>query len=156
LALSRKPGPSMNVDSFLVSLFADISEAGALTVVRTFNHLTATSLPARMPHLSISAVVHAHPSESGTAHHFEIVLLNARREKLATLQQGEFVLNPVGALAPPGVPLRHMIVVNLLQPEFPEIGPYAFELYIDGTYHAGAVFQVDVDAPSSDEQEAKE
>ena len=32
------------------------------------------------------------------------------------------------------------MVFNVIQAEFPTDGPYAFELYIDGTYHAAAAF----------------
>jgi len=55
-----------------------------------------------------------------------------------TVHEGDFVL--AAATPPPGMPLRHTMVFNVIQAEFPTDGPYAFELYIDGTYHAAAAF----------------
>jgi len=131
----------VNVDSILISEYASLDAAYSLTVVRTFNRIKARSLPARLPLLSVSIIIHAHPSEGGTAHHFELVLVSAKQGRVATIAQGDFHLtSPTGET--PGLPIRHMMVFNAMQAEFPADGPYAFELFIDGTYHAAAAFYV--------------
>ena len=128
----------MNVDSILISQFAVLDQGLALTVVRTFNHLETAQLPARIPLMSISVLIHAHSSECGTSHHFELVLVSAKQGRITTVVEGDFVLSAATPL--PGMPLRHEMVFNVMHAEFPTDGPYAFELYIDGTYHAAAAF----------------
>jgi hypothetical protein len=134
----------VNVDSILIAEYAVVEQGGALTVVRTFNQLNATELPARVAILSVSIIIHAHSSEAGTSHNFELVLMSAKQGRVATVVQDNFVLNAEGHPITPGIPIRHILVFNVMQAEFKEDGPYAFELYIDGTYHAAATFFVNL------------
>ena len=87
----------------------------------------------------VSLIVHGHPSEGGSEHEVETRLLNSSRETVLTVTKGfSFTTDePV-----PGLPLRHVFIQGLVNLEFQETGPYAFEVYIDGTYHAGAAFYV--------------
>lgn len=126
----------MNVDAILISDYAT-TDSGKLTVVGTFNQFTPQTYPARLPMLCVTVVVHAHHSEAGTDHHARIVLLNERREDVA-VQECPFQLSAGPGV--PGIPLRHITIWRILTPEFHGPGAFAFEVYIDGTYHAGAAF----------------
>src|SRR5688572_12079416 len=95
-----------------------------------------------MPMLSISVIIHAHASESQTVHRFDLVLVSAKQGQIAKVVEGDFTLNPTGALIDAGMPIRHVLVFNVMQAVFPTDGPYAFELFIDGTYYAAAAFFV--------------
>ncbi|HEV2131997.1 MAG TPA: hypothetical protein VGR27_12875 [Longimicrobiaceae bacterium] len=130
----------MNVDSILLSDYAQLDSGGKLTVVGVFNHIARDMAPVSHPQMALSVVVHGHSEEAGTRHTLEIRLLNQRRE-LVTPEPitAEFALP--GA-SPPGLPLRNVTVLNVMQPVFPELGAYAFEIYIDGTYHAGVALYV--------------
>jgi hypothetical protein len=134
----------VNVDSVLISDYATVT-AGKLTVVGCFTRIPADSPPVRLVHLSLSVVIHAHASEAGSTHTIEVRLLNARRELVRQPYKEEFTLASEGIL--PGIPIRHINVTTLLAPLFTEFGPYAFEVYIDGTYHAAAAFYVGGDPP---------
>jgi hypothetical protein len=131
----------VNVDAILISEYAN-NEGGVLTVVRCFNQILADQAPAIQASLYVSLLIHAHPDEGGTEHLFELRLLNARRELVIPDSPRIPFKLPAGELAVPGVPLRHVITVNMLMATFPEIGPYAFEAYIDDVYAAGASLYV--------------
>jgi hypothetical protein len=133
----------MNVDAILVSEYATLTDGGhALTVVRCFTSIATPNLPARLPMMAVSIVIHAHFAERGSEHEYELRLLNQRREQIGG-HQGMFRLPPGGEESK-GVPLRHTLVSRFANVVFPEPGPYAFELLIDGTYHAAAAFYVEL------------
>jgi hypothetical protein len=127
----------VNVDSTLVSEFARVEDGGNLTVVNVFNQFTAERFPALLPSLYLSLIIHASVAEAGTSHDLDVHFLNHRRERLGSEIRSLFDLPDGPAL--PGVPLRACIVVSLVGWEIPEPGPYAFEVFIDGTYSAGTV-----------------
>lgn len=131
----------MNIDSFLLSEYATITDGAALTIVRSFNKIQAPGTPVRIPLMSISLVIHAHEAEAGSEHHIEVRLLNQRREAVRTLIDDSFTLPP--GPVPPGMPLRHVLVRQILAPSFDEFGAYATEAYIDGVYHGGAAFFIE-------------
>jgi hypothetical protein len=128
----------VNVDSVLLAKFAEVSH-GSLTVVGTFNRIDARELPARLPSLAVSVVVHAHHDEAGSKHQVRLELLNGRREMLGKplLTEFRFMDRPVA-----GIPLLWIGTFTILAPEFPEHGPYAFEIYIDDTYSGAATLLV--------------
>lgn len=131
----------MNVDSILISDYAAVSERGALSVFKTFNRIRGEELPAHLPMMCISLIIHAHPSEGGSQHEIEIRLLNSRRKEVVSFPKRPLQLPPADDI-PPGLPLRAVQVQAMMNLKFEEAGPYAFEVYIDGTYHAGAAFYV--------------
>lgn len=127
----------MNIDSILLSEYASLSDNNqSLTVVRTFNRLSGTTLPAAIESMCVSLIIHGHEREAGTAHALELRLIDQRRE-IVVSATGEFVF---GAPSVPGLPLRHMHVVRFVNAVFPRAGLYAFEVYVDDTYHAAASF----------------
>ena len=126
----------MNVDSILISEFASAVD-NCLTVYRTINRIRAKALPARHGMMSVSLILHGHPSESGTEHESELRLLNARREVLASFPN-KFAFTEDEPV--PGLPIRQIVIFGLVNLELKEVGPFAFEVHIDGTYHAGAAF----------------
>lgn len=128
----------MNVDSILISEYATADSHSSLTVLRTFHVLQATSFPARIGMMTVSAIVHAHLSDAGTEHTLKLVLINEKREQLRTLLDTKFRLGTPNENHPAGVPLRHVIIHRAVNAEFPHAGAYAVELFIDGTYHAAA------------------
>lgn len=128
----------MNVDSILISEYATLTPGNQLTVVRTFNQLAASSFPARHAFLAISLVIHAHRSERGTEHDIEIRVIGPSASK--ELHSGKFTL--AKGDPPAGVPLRHTYVHQVVAIEFEGPGAYAFEVYIDGTYHAASTVYV--------------
>lgn len=130
----------MNVDSILISDYA-ATVGGKLVVVGVFNRIPTNEAPATLAHMSISIVIHGHSAEAGTKHELQIKLLNSRREVLTDQIRGEFTFPPADQIIP-GLPLRHVWLTSMLMPSFPEIGPYAFEVYIDETYHASSSFYV--------------
>ena len=132
----------MNVDSILLSEYAKSDEAGRLTVVNCFNRLTTPQAPVGIEILCISLVVHGSPSEAGSQHQGEIRLLNQRREVLneKPVPFGFRFAGPEGL--DPGMPVRWIGSFRILRLVLPEFGPYAFEVYIDGTYHAAASLYV--------------
>lgn len=128
----------MNVDSILLSQFAHTQDA-ALTVYQTFNQMEAGDLPAQVPLLAVSLVIHGHRDEGGTRHEVEIRLLDEDRNvQPPTPLRREFEFKP--GPPPPGMPLRHVLVNRIFGLRFEEAGTYAFEVYIDGTYHATTSF----------------
>lgn len=131
----------MNVDSILVSEFARIEpESSSLTIVGVFNQLVVAEIPVKLPALALSIVIHGHSAEANTSHKIEVRLLNQRRE---TINPKPIEVSFAFSNAPPpGLPLRHTAVVKVFGPVFPEYGAYAFEVYIDGTYHAGTVVYI--------------
>ena len=130
----------MNVDSIILSEYATLSDSFALTVLNTFNSIKAPSFPATRSVMSISLIIHGHRDERGSAHDLEIRVVDAGR----TLDQ--VILEQVFEFADqepePGMPLRHLVVHTMLQTVFGAPGAYAFEVYIDGTYHAAAALHV--------------
>lgn len=131
----------MNVASILLSQFAHVTDAGELTVYRTFRSMAGSSFPARVPLMALSVVIHAHADEAGTEHEMEIRLLDDDRNPIdPTPVTRSFRFQE--ETPPPGMPLRHTRVQRIQGVQFPRVGTYAFEVYIDGTYHGTASFFV--------------
>lgn len=128
----------MNVDSILISEYATTDPAGRLTVVNCYNRITTETLPAGIGLLCLSLVVHGAPAEAGTRHKGEVKLLNQRREVLGQNPISfEFTFKGRDEMEP-GMPLRWIGNFKIMRLVLSEEGPYAFEVYIDGTYHAAA------------------
>lgn len=129
----------MNVDSILVSDYATI-QGGKLTVVGVFDRIGPLRLPARIPTMCVSVVIHAHHDEAGTEHEGEIRIVDQHRKaKQAAKFRFRF---PEKADHLPGLPLRHVYIWTILAAAFEAPGAFAFEVYIDGTYHAATSFAV--------------
>ncbi|MBI4520050.1 MAG: hypothetical protein HY701_04385 [Gemmatimonadetes bacterium] len=130
----------MNVDSILISDYAAVDPGSKkLTIVGSFNMIAARQFPAQHEQLAVSLVIYAHPKEAGREVGFEVKVLDQQRNELATLP-GKFTLGT--GVVVPGLPLRHVVVVKVFGAVFPHPGLYAFEVYLDGTYHAAAVLAV--------------
>lgn len=125
----------MNVDSILVSEFAR-HENGRLTVVNTFNQVEG-SFPSHIPMIFVSLIVHGHSAEAGTQHDIELRLIDETRATTGGPFVGTFTF-PSGRIE--GMPVRHVMVFRLFALEIPSAGVFAFEVYIDGTYHAAQSF----------------
>lgn len=127
----------MNVDSILISEYAKTTD-GRLTVVNTFNRISGPGPQWGVPMLAVSLVIHGHKAEAGTHHEGEIKLLNKDREEINPQPMTfEFQFKEESELDP-GMPLRSTQTYTVIGISFPEPGPYAFEVYIDETYHASA------------------
>ena len=123
----------MNVDSILISEYARSAPDGRLTVVDTFNAIAVTKFPVRVPLIALSVLIHGHSAEAGTSHSGEIRFINHHREEIRDPIPFEFTFLDEPT---PGIPVRHTLVQRIYGQEFSEPGSYAFEIYIDGTYHA--------------------
>lgn len=129
----------MNVDSIQVSEYATRRGGGLLTVVNAFNRIQLPR-PSPLPSLACSLVIHGASAEAGTTHTGEIRLLNEDRESVLDPANFEWTFS---AASDRGIPLRHVHVHRIVGYQFEKEGPYAFEVYIDGTYHAAASFYVE-------------
>ena len=133
----------MNVDAIILSEAAVLTDNGkSLSVLRTLNTLSSPGFPATLPLLALSLMIHAHPSEHGTTHKADIKLLNERREMVGEILQGQAFTWAGGERMPKGIPIRHYLVHRMVNVQFEAPGAYAFEVFIDGTYVAGAAFYI--------------
>lgn len=130
----------MNVSSIIISDFAQ-TENGKLYVIGAFDRIPVTEPPAQLGQMSLSLIIHGHSAEAGSTHSLQIQFLNQRREMMGPPLDGNFAMPPAEMIVP-GIPLRAVLTLTILSPVFPELGAYAFEVYIDGTYHAGAALYV--------------
>ena len=128
----------MNVDSILISDLAQVI-SGKLTVLGVFNRIGPAKLPVVMSTMAVSVVMHAHHDEAGSEHQAELRLIDQDRNVINThptkIQFARENLIP-------GIPLRAVKVIVILTPSFERAGAYAYEFYIDDTYHAAASFVV--------------
>lgn len=138
----------MNVDAIILSEAAVLTDGGkSLSVLRTFNTLRTHHFPATLPSLTLSMMIHAHPSEGGSTHMIDIRLLNEKRERVQDiLKDQQFTLASPGGPSV-GIPIRHYLVNRMVNVEFAAPGAYAFEVFIDGTYAAGTAFYIAQVAP---------
>ena len=125
----------MNVDSILLSEHASTDATGRLTVVNAFNSISGPGPVWAVPVLAISIVIHGHSAEAGSEHEGEIRLIDAERTAVKPPMKFEFAFT---ASTVSGIPVRFIQTLSILGATFESPGPYAFEVYIDGTYHAAA------------------
>lgn len=124
----------MNVDSFLISDYADETN-GKLIIIGTFDTIYVPQFPHVHPLMAFSMVIHGHRDEAGREISLEIKVLDQDRKQIG-------LINGSGALptaAAPGLPLRSVLAGRIHGIPFQKEGAYAFEVYLNGTYHAGAV-----------------
>jgi hypothetical protein len=138
----------VNVASIIISDFAQ-EDKGKLHLIGAFDRVLVDSPPAVLGQMSLSLIIHGHAAEAGSTHSLQIQLLNQRREMMGPPIDATFMMPP-SELVVPGIPLRVVLVLTILSPAFPEFGAYAFEVYIDGTYHAGASLYVGPSATPAD------
>ena len=133
----------MNVDAIILSEAAVLTDGGkSLSVLRTFNTMQTAGFPATLPALTLSLMIHAHPSEHGTTHKVDIKLLNERRELVSEIVKDQPFTLAGGEGMPKGIPIRHYLVSGMVNVQFQAPGAYAFEVFIDGTYAAGTAFYI--------------
>ncbi len=133
----------MNVDAIILSEAAVLTDNDkSLSILRTFNTMRSEGFPAVLPSLTLSLMIHAHPSEHGTTHKVDIKLLNERRELVADIVKDQEFTLAGGEKMPKGIPIRHYLIQGMLQLQFEAPGAYAFEVFIDGTYAAGTAFHI--------------
>jgi len=136
---------TVNVDSILLSEYASAGPDGRLTVANAFNRINGPGPRWGIPMIYVSLVIHGHRAEAGTDHELELRLVNARREPMLDEPAiGSFRFHEDDGSLEEGLPLRHIHTVALMGLVFEEPGPYAFEVYIDGTYHAATALFVKV------------
>ncbi|MFO8175515.1 MAG: hypothetical protein R6T96_14605 [Longimicrobiales bacterium] len=127
----------MNVDSILISEYATVDNVGRLTVVNVFNKINGPG-PWAIPFFSISMVIHGHEKEAQTHHEGEIILLDSERERVKEDPIPFEFTFPKKSKNTPGMPVRFVVNLMIAGLVFERPGPYAFEVHIDGTYHASA------------------
>ena len=138
----------MNIDSIILSEYASFVGTTRLTIIGTLNRTTVPSVPVRLPPIYMSLVIEAHPDQAGSEHEVEIRILNQRRERVGNAMKVSFRFADEPPL--PGMHPRHSLIMAITS-EFPEEGPYAYEVFIDGTYYASTNFYVEV---AHDQEEA--
>lgn len=131
----------MNVDSILISEYARSFEGGRLVIVGTLRQAFVPGFPATLPPLYVTLVLEEHKSRVGSEHELEIRVLDADRKPIGQEAAKPIKFRFSKTPPPPGVHLRHNVIAQM-HVTFPREGPFAFEVYIDGTYHASAVFYV--------------
>lgn len=131
----------VNIESIILSEYASYVGTTRLTIVGTMNKATVPSVPVRLPPIYMSLVIQAHPDQAGTRHEIEVRLLNQRREQVGQTMKASFDFLVEPPL--PGMPVRQSQIIPIVA-EFAEEGPYAYEVFIDGTYSASANFYVQV------------
>ena len=122
----------MNVDSILIAEHASTDSTGRLTIVNAFNSITGPGPSWTIPVLAISIVIHGHSAEASSEHKGEVRLIDSERAVLRSMEF-EFAFS---ASSVPGLPVRFIQTLGILGATFDSAGLYAFEIYIDGTYHA--------------------
>lgn len=132
---------ALSISAILVSQSAVVGNGGTLTIVGIYNRLTVTSLPAMVPTIALSVIVHGTRDQAGSEHEAEIHLLNKQRQPVAgTPVKVKFTFN---ANEPPeGLPARHILTAAINNFAVTEEGPFGFEIYIDDIYSGGTAFYV--------------
>lgn len=130
----------MNVDSILISEYAT-KQGGLLSILNCFNEVSSQSGTLQVPSLAVSLIIHGHSGEASSQHEGEIRFLDEDRELVRPATTFSWTFPPEGHMKP-GVPLRHAHIWRIHGQKFSRDGAYAFEVYIDGTYHAAASLYV--------------
>lgn len=131
----------MNIDSIMLSEYASFVGTTRLTIIGTLNRTTVSSVPVRLPPIYMTLVIEAHQDQAGSEHEVEIRILNQRRERVGKSMKVSFRFKDEPTLA--GMHPRHSLVIAIAT-EFPEEGPYAYEVFIDGIYHASTNLYIEV------------
>jgi hypothetical protein len=131
----------VNVDTFVIADFVDVTNEGKATVVGTFNIISAASFPARHPMLSMLITVHGHSSEAGKKFTVAVKSFDEKRQEFLPPFEIEAEFPPADKRAT-ALPLRATIAPKFLGLVFPSEGYYTFEVYVDGTYNAAQALYV--------------
>lgn len=140
----RHGGRTVNVDSILVSEYAT-KQGNLLSILNCFNRLSTPLSAIQVPSLAVSLIIHGHSGEAGTSHSGEIRFIDEDREPVRPPNTFSWTFAPREQMNP-GVPLRYMHVWRIHGHTFERDGAYAFEVYIDDTYHAAASLYVSLNA----------
>ncbi|MFC1660349.1 DUF6941 family protein [Gemmatimonadota bacterium] len=120
----------MEIDLALLADAATVDAAGKLNILGIFDRISAQGFPAPHPHLSLVLRFHAGLNEAGS-HKVEIVLRDPDGAEVVRVS-GEMQIGPGPLNA--GGQVRVPQVLNLGRLVFPQPGPYAFDVSVDGEH----------------------
>jgi len=119
---------SVDVTMALLADAANMSQEGKLNILGTFNHINATTFPARHPEMQLVVRMEASPAEAGMQKKLEVKVLDMDGKQIGSYQ-GEF---EVPSPAKPGERVHMQMIMRLVDTVFPEHGRYVFHVLIDG------------------------
>ena len=123
----------MEVEIFTVCDFAQDNN-GKLTIVGTFDRITATAFPCVHAQLSVALRLRFANSEAGV-HTLKVRLTDNANINVIEPLQGEINVNP-STLGYSAVNL----VINFQGAKFEKEGRYSFELHVDDEWRSGLPF----------------
>ena len=122
----------MEVEIFTLCEFAHTYEGNKLTIVGTFDGISAQQFPVQHPTCSIAIKLRFAESETGQ-HTLLLKMVNDKGTAVFPELQGNI---EVGRPAP-GQHAAVAMAIHLNQIPFVKAGRYSFELHIDGEWRAG-------------------
>ncbi|MBC7449303.1 MAG: hypothetical protein H7330_14720 [Hymenobacteraceae bacterium] len=122
----------MEVEIFTLCEFAHTYEGNKLTIVGTFDGISAQQFPVQHPTCSIAIKLRFAESETGQ-HTLLLKMVNDKGTAVFPELQGNI---EVGRPAP-GQHAAVAMAIHLNQIPFEKAGRYSFELHIDGEWRAG-------------------
>lgn len=121
----------MEIEIFTLADFAQDNNS-KLTVVGTFDSISAPQFPVQHPTCSIACRLRFSAKEKGE-HLFKLRLIDSEGQELINPVQGNIQINTSA-----GHDITSInIVINFNQLQFAKAGRYSFELYIDGDWKSG-------------------
>ncbi len=127
----------MEVEIFTLCEFANTYEGNKLTIVGTFDGITAQQFPVQHPTCTIAIKLRFAESEAGQ-HSLLLKMVNEKGTAVFPELQGNI---EVGRPAP-GQHAAVAMAIHLNQIPFEKAGRYSFELHIDGEWRAGLPLMV--------------
>lgn len=121
----------MEIEIFTLADFAQDNQS-KLTIVGTFDSISARQFPAQHPSCSIACRLRFAAKEAGD-HHFRLRLTDSGGKEIISPVEGNLQIgqNPAHEV------VSINIVINFNQLQFEQPGRYSFELYIDGEWRSG-------------------
>lgn len=121
----------MTLDFILVADMANVDAAGKFNIVGEFNMIWARQLPSDPIPMAVAMRLIAAASE-GPSHRISIAIVDQDGHQLARLPDVEIQFAP----AVPGTSgdLRAQIVLGTGGARFPALGPYSFQVLVDGRF----------------------
>lgn len=123
----------MEVEIFTLCEFAHTYEGNKLTIVGTFDGISAQQFPVQHPTCSLAVKLRFAESEAGQ-HTLLIKMVNDKGTAVFPELQGNI---DVGRPQVAGQHAAVAMAIHLNQIPFERAGRYSFELHIDGEWRAG-------------------
>ncbi len=121
----------MEIEIFTLADFAQDNNS-KLTVVGTFDSISARQFPATHPSCSVASRLRFAMKETG-GHDLKLRLIDAEGKEIIQPIEGNINIGD----PPNGQFSTINIVINFTQLQFEKPGRYSFELYIDGDWKSG-------------------